>query len=252
MLERKGARVGLITTEGFRDVLEIGRQMRHQMYDLALSRRRRRSSRPAARRDEVRGAHRLATGQVLVPLDEARLPPRPTSCRGRGVEAIAVVPLFSFLDPAHERASREIIAERHPACRSRSPREVDPAFREYERTCVTTFDAYVKPVVADYLADLERGLGAAGVPAPLQVMQSRGGIASAPSRAQRPVRLFLSGPAAGVIGGLMVGPAAGVRDLITIDIGGTSCDIALIDDGRPLIGRRARSTAHRCACRWWM
>ncbi|MFL5281616.1 MAG: hydantoinase/oxoprolinase family protein, partial [Rhodopila sp.] len=113
--------------------------------------------------------------------------------------------------------------------------DVDPAFREYERTCVTGFDAYIKPVVADYLADLESGLQRIGVKAPLQVMQSRGGLASSPIARLRPVRLFLSGPAAGVIGGLEVGLAAGFADQITIDIGGTSCDIALISGGNPLI-----------------
>jgi N-methylhydantoinase A/oxoprolinase/acetone carboxylase beta subunit len=113
--------------------------------------------------------------------------------------------------------------------------DVDPAFREYERTCVTAFDAYIKPVVADYLANMERGLARAGVTVPLQMMQSRGGLMSSSVARQRPVRLFLSGPAAGVVGGLEAGRAAGFSDVITVDIGGTSCDIALITDGAPLI-----------------
>ena len=119
-----------------------------------------------------------------------------------GVEAIAVCYLFSFLNPAHERRTREIIAERHPQIMVSLSSEVDPAFREYERTCVTAFDAYIKPVVGRYLESMEQDLAADGVATPLQIMQSRGGISSSAIARQRPVRLFLSGPAAGVIGGL--------------------------------------------------
>ena len=113
--------------------------------------------------------------------------------------------------------------------------EVDPAFREYERTVVTAFDAYIKPVVDRYLANLESGLAKAGVAAPLQIMQSRGGVAGAGTARLRPVRLFLSGPAAGVIGGRMAAENSGIADVITVDVGGTSSDIALIEGGRPAL-----------------
>ena len=113
--------------------------------------------------------------------------------------------------------------------------EVDPAFREYERTVVTAFDAYVKPVIGRYLSRLEQGLAKSGVSAPLQVMQSRGGLMASPIARRRPVRLFLSGPAAGVIGARIAGGTAGDTDLITVDIGGTSCDIALISKGKALV-----------------
>jgi N-methylhydantoinase A/oxoprolinase/acetone carboxylase beta subunit len=234
VLERKGARIGLITTEGFRDVLEIGRQMRHQMYDLVL-----RPETPvflAPRRARLEVRERLdATGSVLTPLDEASVHAALDSLLARDVQAIAVSLLFSFLNPAHERRVRAIIAERAPGLPVSLSSDVDPAFREYERTCVTAFDAYIKPVVAEYLANMEASLGRAGLGVPLQVMQSRGGLASSAIARRRPVRLFLSGPAAGVVGGLEAGLAAGFRDLITVDIGGTSCDIALISDGAPLI-----------------
>jgi N-methylhydantoinase A/oxoprolinase/acetone carboxylase beta subunit len=118
--------------------------------------------------------------------------------------------------------------------------EVDPAFREYERTCATAFDAYVKPVVGRYLESMERDLAAAGIGAPLQIMQSRGGVCSSSVARRRPVRLFLSGPAAGVVGALEAGHQVGIDDLITVDIGGTSCDVALIGGGAPL--NRAEST----------
>ena len=230
VLERKGARVGLITTQGFRDVLEIGRQMRQQMYELALDPETPTFLAPGRFRREVR--ERIsAAGAVLVPLDEAAVAAAADELIGAGVQAIAVVFLFSFLNDAHERRAREIIAAHHPDIFLSLSSEVDPAFREYERTVVTTFDAYVKPVVDRYLANLDAGLSAARVAAPLQIMQSRGGICGSATARLRPVRLFLSGPAAGVIGARMVGEAAGCRNLITVDIGGTSCDIALIEEG---------------------
>jgi N-methylhydantoinase A/oxoprolinase/acetone carboxylase beta subunit len=234
VLERKGARIGLIATEGFRDVLEIGRQMRHQMYDLVLRPETPVFLAPGRYRKEVR--ERLdAQGRVLIPLDDDSVRRAVAELVEVDVQAIAVCLLFSFLDPAHEQRIRAIIAEAHPAMPVSLSSDVDPAFREYERTCVTAFDAYIKPVIADYLANLERGLAAAGVTVPLQVMQSRGGLMSSAIARQRPVRLFLSGPAAGVIGGVEAGRASGFLDLITVDIGGTSCDIALVTDGAPLI-----------------
>ena len=234
VLQRKGARIGLITTEGFKDVLEIGRQMRHQMYDLILAPEPPVFLAPGRFRKQVR--ERIgATGQVVIPLDEASVRAAVAELAQQGVEAIAVCLLFSFLDPTHEHRVRAIIAERLPDIPVSLSCDVDPAFREYERTCITAFDAYIKPVVADDLATIQSELERIGVRAPLQVMQSRGGLASCPVARRRPVRLFLSGPAAGVIGAQQVGLAAGCRDQITVDIGGTSCDIALISDGTPLI-----------------
>jgi N-methylhydantoinase A/oxoprolinase/acetone carboxylase beta subunit len=234
VLERKGARIGLIATEGFGDVIEIGRQMRHQMYDLVLRPETPGFLAPGRRRREVR-ERVAADGEVLVPLDEAGARDAVRALLAEGAEAIAVCLLFSFLNPRHERRVAEIVAEMRPGLPVSISSEVDPAFREYERTCATAFDAYVKPLVADYLENMESGLAQAGVRATLQMMQSRGGLMSSAIARRRPVRLFLSGPAAGVVGGLDVGLGAGFRDLITVDVGGTSCDIALVSDGRPLI-----------------
>jgi N-methylhydantoinase A len=239
VLERKGSRVGLITTRGFRDVIEIGRQMRHQMYDLALDPETPAFLAPARLRREI-GERISATGEVLEALDEKEVAAAADELISAGAQAIAVIFLFSFLNDAHERRAREIIAARHPDIFVSLSAEVDPAFREYERTVVTAFDAYVKPVVDRYLADLDARLVAAAVPAPLQIMQSRGGISGSATARLRPVRLFLSGPAAGVIGARMVGEAAGARDLITVDIGGTSCDIALIENGIPALRSEGR------------
>jgi len=234
VLERKGARIGLITTEGFKDVLEIGRQMRHQMYDLVLHPETPVFLAPGPFRKEV--TERLdAQGNTLRPLDEASVIKAIEELVALDVRAIAVCLVFSFLDPTHERRIGELIQATHPDLMVSLSSEVDPAFREYERTCVTAFDAYIKPVVGAYLENLEAGLRSAGVAVPLQVMQSRGGLMSSAVARQRPVRLFLSGPAAGVVGGNEAGRAAGFSDLITVDVGGTSCDIALITDGTPLI-----------------
>ena len=234
VIERKGARTGIITTAGFKDVLEIGRQMRHRMYDLILKPETPVFLAPGARRMEVR-ERVAADGAVVTPLDEDDVRRAADTLVADGVAAVAIVFLFSFINPAHERRVRDIIAAAHPHLALSLSSEVDPAFREYERTAVTAFDAYLKPVIADYIARMSDDLAQAGVPAPLQIMQSRGGISAAANAAKRPVRLFLSGPAAGVVGGLTVGQAAGAQDLITVDIGGTSCDIALVSGGEPLV-----------------
>jgi N-methylhydantoinase A/oxoprolinase/acetone carboxylase beta subunit len=234
VLERKGAKIGLLTTRGFKDVLEIGRQMRHSMYDLVLKPETPVFLAPGFYRREV--PERIAAdGSVVTKLDEDTVAREADALAAEGVEAIAIAFLFSFVNPAHELRAAEIVRARHPGLMISLSCEVDPAFREYERTCATAFDAYVKPVLDRYLAYMEKSLADAGVTAPLQVMQSRGGVCSSTVARQRPIRLFLSGPAAGVIGGRMVGKSAECDEIITVDIGGTSCDIALISGGDPII-----------------
>jgi N-methylhydantoinase A len=234
VLERKGARIGLLTTAGFKDVLEIGRQMRHQIYSVILEPEAPIFLAPGKFRKEVR--ERIgADGAVRVPLDEASVITAVDELAAAGVQAIAVCYLFSFRNPAHEQRTRALIAECYPDLLVSLSSDVDPAFREFERTAVTAFDAYIKPVIHRYIEHLETGLRQAGIAAPLQIMQSRGGLSSAEVARQRPVRLFMSGPAAGVIGGTITGRMAGAEDLITIDIGGTSSDIALVSKGDPVI-----------------
>ena len=239
VIERKGARIGLITTEGFRDVLEIGRQMRHQMYELSLLPETPIFLAPGRLRREVR-ERVAANGAVVTPLDEPGAVAAIDALAAQDVEAIAVCLLFCFVNPDHEQRIGKLIAARHPHIMVSLSSEVDPAFREYERTVVTAFDAYIKPVIDRYLANLEAGLSASGVAAPLQIMQSRGGVATASVARRRPVRLFLSGPAAGAIGARRVGTSAGFANIISVDVGGTSSDITLIADGEP--GIRAEGT----------
>jgi N-methylhydantoinase A len=155
--------------------------------------------------------------------------------RGQGVQAVAVCYLFSFVNPAHERRTREIIAVLAPELSVSLSSDVDPTFREYERLCVTAFDAYLGPVVKRYLAGLAatlRELGVRGVPL---IMRSRGGIVSAALAAQQPVTLFLSGPAGGVIGAAFAAERSGVRDFVSLDMGGTSNDVAVVRKGTPLL-----------------
>ncbi|MED5407769.1 MAG: hydantoinase/oxoprolinase family protein, partial [Pseudomonadota bacterium] len=234
VLERKGAHTGLMTTRGFADVLEIGRQMRTNIYELELDPETPVFLAPGARRVEI-DERVSADGVIIEPLQEDSVRTAVRALVDEGVTSIAVCLLFSFLNPAHERRVREIIEQEQPGITVSLSCEVDPAFREYERTVVTAFDAYIKPVLGEYLARLTKELSRAGVSAPLQVMQSRGGVSAAGTAIERPVRLFLSGPAAGVIGGSESGSAVDLSDLITVDIGGTSCDIALVSGGRPVL-----------------
>jgi N-methylhydantoinase A len=234
VLEQKGGVTAMLTTEGFEDVLELGRQKRSRMYDLDMDPETPTFVAPRRRRIGIR--ERLdARGALLTPLDEEQVRAAVTALRRDGVQAIAVCYLFSFVNPAHERRTREICHEVAPEISVSLSSEVDPTFREYERLCVTVFDAYLGPVVKRYLAGLGetlRGLGIAGVPL---VMRSRGGIVSAGLAARQPVTLFLSGPAAGVIGARFAAGRSGIRDFVSLDMGGTSNDVALVRGGEPLI-----------------
>lgn len=235
VVERKGAVMAVLTTEGFEDALELGRQRRAQMYDLDME-----ADTPvflAPRRRRVGIRERVdARGEVLVPLEEAEVLRAIERLREHErIEAVAVCYLFSFLNPAHERRTRELIERHHPELAVSLSSEIDPTFREYERVCVTAFDAYLRPLCARYLGGLDGTLKAMGVTAEAQIMHSRGGITAARMAAARPVTLVLSGPAAGVVGALFAAKASGYRDIISIDIGGTSSDVALVQDGTPLI-----------------
>jgi N-methylhydantoinase A/oxoprolinase/acetone carboxylase beta subunit len=234
VVERKGAVTGLLTTAGFEDVLTVGRQKRSELYNLFIDPETPEFLVPRARRVGI--AERIAAdGQVLVALDEAAVRAGVRRLREQHhVEAISVCYLFSFLDARHEQRTRDIIHEEYPDLAVSISSAVDPTFREYERTLVTTFDAYLRPRVSRYIGALERELRQMGVPARLEIMQSRGGIATTPSMVERPVSLLRSGPAAGVVAAQLVGELCGERNLISNDIGGTSSDLGVIVDGKAL------------------
>jgi N-methylhydantoinase A/oxoprolinase/acetone carboxylase beta subunit len=240
VLERTGAVTGLLMTAGFEDTLEIGRQKRSRMYDLRLDPETPTFLAPARRRLGIR--ERIAAdGDVLAPLDEADVRRAVAELTGRHrVEAVAVCYLFSFCNPAHERRTREIIEAEFPGIQVSLSSDVDPTFREYERCVVTALDAYLRRVVASYVGRLGGALAAMGVSAELQVMQSRGGIATAEAVLRRPVSLLLSGLAAGVIGGQHAAAVSGIDSVITLDIGGTSCDIAVIREGQPVLASQGQ------------
>jgi N-methylhydantoinase A/oxoprolinase/acetone carboxylase beta subunit len=209
------------------------------MYDLDMDPETPTFLAPRRRRAGIR--ERLdARGRVLLPLDEAQVRAEVIRLRDEGVQALAVCYLFSFLNPAHERRTREIARAVAPELAVSLSSEVDPTFREYERLCVTAFDAYLGPLVARYLAGLAETLRGLGVTAVPQIMRSRGGIVSAALAAREPVTLFLSGPAGGVVGAGFAAERSGVRDFISLDMGGTSNDVSVVRDGRPVVAAEGR------------
>lgn len=228
LLEGKWARTALITTEGFRDVLEIGRQNRPHIYDLTAQRPR--PIVPRELRFEV--SERLDYhGSVIRPLDESSVDELVEQLEGGCVQAVAVCLLFSYVNAGHERTVREILKRRLSLPITVSS-DIIPEFREYERTSTTVVNASLRPVIGDYLERLEKEGRRLGLKMDWQIMQSNAGITSSRGAEAQPVRIVLSGPAAGVEGARLVGEQAGFPDLITLDMGGTSTDVSLINKGR--------------------
>jgi N-methylhydantoinase A len=226
LLERRGGRTALVTTRGFRDILEIGRQNRAALYDLA--RHRPAALVPRDLRFTVR--ERMGPDGVVVPLDEADLDRVVEALAVAEVEAIAVCLLFSFLHPDHERRVGERVRARLPGVPVSLSCDLLPEFREYERMATVTADAYLAPRVAGYLERLGDRARRRGLPPPL-VMQSSGGVAEIALAAAQPVRFVLSGPAGGVVGASYVAGLSGYRNLLTFDMGGTSTDVAPVIEG---------------------
>jgi len=232
VIEHNGARVGMITTEGYRDILHIARHKKPLNFsnyqDL-----------PWQRYPIVRRRHRLTVpervtrdGSVLVPLDEERAREQVRKLKEAGVEAVAVCFLFSFLNSQHEARVAEIVREEFPDAFLSVSSEVLPQYREYERFSTVCLNAYIGPRVSRYVRRLEEELEAMGVRTGLHLMTSASGVATAQGAIARPVNLLMSGPVAGVVGGIWAGRQAGYDNVITLDVGGTSADIGLAQDGR--------------------
>ncbi len=226
ILEKKGARVGLLTTKGFRDVLEIRRVRLPVLYDLTWQK-----PEPIVPRElRLEVPERVGPdGEVRMPLDLDAARAAMETLKAKGVEALAVCFLHSYARPDHEQAVGKLAAEYFREVSLSS--DVLPELREYERTASTVVDAYVKPVVSRYLQSLRANLDRAGVRSPLLVMQSSGGLVSDDGAASRPVRVIESGPAAGVIAAAAAGRTAGFDNLIAFDMGGTTAKASIIERG---------------------
>jgi N-methylhydantoinase A len=223
LLERKGARTAFVATAGFEHLLHLRRQDRAHLYRLCES-----HPEPLVPLERCYGLkERIGPDRVIVPLELESLPEL-----GEDVEAVAVCTLFSFRDPSHERAVAEELRGRLPRARVVASHEVAPEFREYERASTTAVDAYLGPTVSRYLEALQSACAGAGLPEPL-VMRSSGGVATLEEAAAHPAVALVSGPAAGVVGAAAVARLAGAESAISLDMGGTSTDVAVIEAGRP-------------------
>ena len=230
VIERRGVATGLITTRGFRDVLEIGRQVRPHLYDYTV-----RTPVPLVPRE-----HRLevseridAAGVVLQPLDEAEVAAAVDALTAQGVQAIAICFLHSYLNDAHERRAAEIVRARLPDVYLSTSSGVLPEFREFERFSTAAMNSYIGPRMERYLDRLLGRLSGLGLTAKPYTIHSNGGLLPVDTVRAFPVRCCLSGPAAGVVGAAEVAREAGHTNLITFDAGGTSTDVSLIENGVP-------------------
>jgi N-methylhydantoinase A len=230
ILQKVGARTGLLTTRGFRDVLEIGRIRTPGMFDLAW----RKPDPLVPRRWRLEAAERIAAdGSVVLALDESTVREAARAFVAEGVEAVAVCFINSYSNERHERRAATILREEAPTLRVTASFEVLPEIKEYERTSTAVVNAYLLPAMSSYLSRLAERLGAIGVSAPIQVMASNGGMIGLQTARDRPVFAVGSGPAGGVAGAARLGPSVGASDLIVFDMGGTTAKAAIVENGEP-------------------
>jgi N-methylhydantoinase A len=234
VIERKGAKTALITTDGFRDVLALANEARYDQYDLNIE-----LAKPLVpRRWRLPVPERLDnTGKVLLPLDEAAVRAHIPFMRAEGIESLAIGFIHGFVNPTHERRAAEIVREAWPELPVSLSSEVSPEMREWERFSTTVANAYVQPLMARYLKQLELGLREAGLACPLYLMLSGGGLTTIDTAARFPIRLVESGPAGGAIFSAFVARQRGFDKVLSFDMGGTTAKVCLIDDFRPQASR---------------
>ncbi len=234
LIERKGARTAFLTTEGFRDSLELGTESRFEQYDLDLEK-----PPPLVPRGlRLPVAERMAAdGAVLRPLDERSVREAAEVLRQRKVESVAIGLLHSYANPVHERRARELVREALPGLPVSISSEVSPEMREYERFTTTCANAYVQPLIAGYLARLEAEVRRAGFGCPLYLMISSGGLTTLDTGRAFPIRLVESGPAGGAIFARHVAARHGAQRVLSFDMGGTTAKVCLLDDLRPQTAR---------------
>ncbi len=230
ILQRKGARTGLITTRGFRDVLEIGRIRMPDMFDLTWDK-----PKPLVpRRHRLEVTERMAAdGSVVTALSEGEVVAAGKALIEHGIETVAIAFINSYRNPAHELQAEAVLKRHFPKLLVTTSCAVLPEMKEYERTSTTVVNAYLLAAMRSYLQRLEEGLRGIGITAPVLVMTSNGGMLAANVTCEKPVLVVASGPAGGVIGSARLGSARGESDLIVFDMGGTTAKAVIIEDGRP-------------------
>jgi N-methylhydantoinase A len=232
LIERKGACTGLLTTAGFRDTLEIGRERKYELYDLFIE-----MPRPLVPRELRREVpERLGPdGGVEIALDEAALLREAAALVAAGVESLAIVFLHAYANPVHERRAAALLAARFPALSVSLSSDIAPEIREYPRASTTVANAYVRPLAERYLDRLETALRGVGIAGGFFLMLSNGGLTHVAEARRAPVQLLESGPAAGALAGAWFGRHAGLPRVLAFDMGGTTAKLALVDDGAPLV-----------------
>ena len=242
LIQRRGARTGLLVTKGFRDVLEIRRENKYELYDLSLD-----LPRPLVPRSlcaEV--SERIsAQGDVLIPLDSDDLCSQVEHLVRAGVESVAIVFLHAYRNAAHERAALEVITRRFPELFVSASHEVAPEIREFERASTTVANAYVQPLAARYLGRLEAQVCSLGISAPLFLMLSNGGLTHVSDASRVPIRLLESGPAAGALAGAFFAARTQNRDVLAFDMGGTTAKLAVVEACEPMIAYQFEAARER-------
>ena len=229
LIQHRGVKTGLVTTDGFRDLLEIGRQKRPDLYDMQADKPPVLVPRDLRQEVPERVRH---DGSIDTALDEAKMRQAAVALREAGVKAVAVSFLYGFIRPEHEARAVQILREEMPDAFISAGHEIAPEFREYERLSTVVLNAYLGPVMRSYIEKLTPRLEGLGMTATPHLTQSNGGVISFSAAAGLPVRTVLSGPSTGVVGAQVIGKLAGFEDLITFDMGGTSTDVALLQGGQ--------------------
>jgi len=247
-LERKGARMAFLTTKGTRDTLVMRRMYREDMYDTRSG-----EPEPLVSRDNIFEVDERLDhhGNVLTPLSEADVLHAIDEIKRRRIESVGICYLFSFRNPEHERRTRDLLKLHLPDVSVSISYDVCPEIRDFERASTTHLNAYLQPPVETYLRRLDGALRERQASTELQVMHSYGGVTGAEEAASKPVNLLLSGPAGGVIGSAYLGKAAGYPNIISFDMGGTSCDISLIRDATPSLSTPINATSTHCKFEGW-
>ena len=248
LLERTGAKTGFVTTKGFRDTLVIRRMFRENMYDT-----RAKKPIPLVLRSNIFEIDERVerSGRAVTPIQDHDILAVAEEIKRRGLESVSVCFLFSFRNPEHELRVKELLRDSLPDVYVSASCDVCPEIRDYERACTTHLNAYLQPPVDHYLSELDSRLTGAGLSTELQVMHSNGGVSDPRTAIQKAVNLLLSGPAGGIIGSAYWGGLTGYPNVISFNMGGTSCDISLVHDSAATLSTPITSTSTHCKFEGW-